>query len=420
MTDWVPRPPNLSDKLVDWEAFADAGGEQGLIVGRDVVDVGAEWGADMLIFADKARSYVACDRSPLCLDHLKAIRDRLRSERASVAWCDLVERWPFADASADTVLDFSSLDDSSDPRAGYCEALRVLRPGGVLVTSYANEDVVGVGSNYTASRPCELRDWMRRAGYRVLRRRHEDRARAVLVCQKREEVDMVTMEQTRQAWTRAQKFPLTKEQYYPGHAEAHGFDAEAGKVVLEYGCGGGSDTMSLLRRGCEVYYADVVHSNVDTTLKHLREAGLGFPDDERHGLRLDASDRIPLPDGCLDVVTSHGVVHHIEEPVPVLREFRRLLKPGGRLYVMLYTENLRARADPEVTRLHKERGLEVEEAFCWYTDGPGTPWADWYNVDEGEDLLERAGFKNAGHRDYNFCAENFGKPDFRTFKGIKP
>lgn len=416
MTDWVPRPPNLSDKLVDWETLSIVGGEQELIVGKDVIDIGAEWGADALIFAAKAKTYVAADGSPLCIEHLRA---RL-PKQATVTQCDLVTRWPWADATADTVLDFSSLDDSSNPRAGYLEALRVLRPNGILITSYANEDVVGPGSNYTASRPVELADFMRRSGFRVLRRRNETGARAVMVVQKREAVDMVTMEQTRRAWTRAQGFPVDKESVYPGHDEAHGFNVEAGKTVLEYGCGGGSDTMSLMRRKCAVTYVDVVHSNVTTTSERIAE--IEWPTDTPNatGIGLNSSDRIPVPDASFDAVTSHGVIHHIEDPLVVLREFHRILRPGGRIYIMLYTEHLRMRADPTITKLAKERGLSAEEGFCWYCDGPGTPYATWYSAETGKKLLESAGFEFRRAVEYNPCSTNHGKPDFRTFQGIKP
>jgi SAM-dependent methyltransferase len=46
-------------------------------------------------------------------------------------------------------------------------------------------------------------------------------------------------------------------------------------------------------------------------------------------------DRIP-PDRSLDYVFSIGVLHHIPDPVPVVRAVRSALKPGGQFYVWLY------------------------------------------------------------------------------------
>jgi SAM-dependent methyltransferase len=41
--------------------------------------------------------------------------------------------------------------------------------------------------------------------------------------------------------------------------------------------------------------------------------------------------KIPLPDGSLDVVLCTEVLEHVPDPMAVLAEFARLLKPGGRL-----------------------------------------------------------------------------------------
>jgi SAM-dependent methyltransferase len=41
--------------------------------------------------------------------------------------------------------------------------------------------------------------------------------------------------------------------------------------------------------------------------------------------------RIPLPDGSLDCVLCTEVLEHVVDPVAVLNEFHRLLKPGGKV-----------------------------------------------------------------------------------------
>jgi SAM-dependent methyltransferase len=42
---------------------------------------------------------------------------------------------------------------------------------------------------------------------------------------------------------------------------------------------------------------------------------------------------IPLPEGCLDAVLCTEVLEHVVDPMAVVREFARLLKPGGRLFL---------------------------------------------------------------------------------------
>jgi predicted SAM-dependent methyltransferase len=43
--------------------------------------------------------------------------------------------------------------------------------------------------------------------------------------------------------------------------------------------------------------------------------------------------QIPLPDGSVDVVLCTEVLEHVPEPIEVLRELDRLLKPGGRMFL---------------------------------------------------------------------------------------
>lgn len=42
---------------------------------------------------------------------------------------------------------------------------------------------------------------------------------------------------------------------------------------------------------------------------------------------------IPLPDASLDVILCTEVLEHVVDPIKVLKEFQRLLKPGGRLWL---------------------------------------------------------------------------------------
>jgi SAM-dependent methyltransferase len=42
---------------------------------------------------------------------------------------------------------------------------------------------------------------------------------------------------------------------------------------------------------------------------------------------------IPLEDGCLDAILCTEVLEHVVDPMAVLKEFSRLLKPGGRLFL---------------------------------------------------------------------------------------
>lgn len=215
----------------------------------------------------------------------------------------------------------------------------------------------------------------------------------------------IPIERVRAEWARATSFPGNKEDVYPEHAGAQEFDAAAGKRVLEYGCGGGSDTLSYLRRGAFVTYVDVVSANVEATAKRIKDEHLVAV-----GYVLDASDALAgAASSSFDIVSAHGVLHHIVDPKPVLAQFRRVLVKGGLLFVMLYTEELEASFKNKIAELVKEDGISESEAFAWCTDGKGAPYARSYTSVEADDLLRGAGF--AVQREITF---NNGI--FRTYK----
>jgi SAM-dependent methyltransferase len=77
---------------------------------------------------------------------------------------------------------------------------------------------------------------------------------------------------------------------------------------------------------------------------------------EMHGLtRIICGDgaRLPFADGAFDLVTSAHAMHHIPDPVAVLREMARIVAPGGRVMVVDITASddpaAAARADEVMT-----------------------------------------------------------------------
>lgn len=219
-------------------------------------------------------------------------------------------------------------------------------------------------------------------------------------------------------WKIASGFPADKEAVYPDHARAQEFDSHKNKTVLEYGCGGGSDVISYAKRGCIVYFTDIVPANVEATTG--RANGNGFAQQTVGTLLPEKHLVLPFRDGQFDVVSSHGVMHHIPEPLPVLKEFYRVLQPGGLVYIMLYTEHLWKRFEGEIQAIIDRAALALipmtpTEAFGWCTDGHGCPYAEAYTQERGEEFLRSAGFVPLSVVEFNE-----EPPLFRTFKAMKP
>ena len=88
--------------------------------------------------------------------------------------------------------------------------------------------------------------------------------------------------------------------------------------VLDLGCGSAGCLRDIYARTPYVYGLDPDHTALrrNTTLAG-RAAGAG--------------ERLPFADGSFDLVTLAWVLEHLDEPQQVLRELRRVLRPGGRV-----------------------------------------------------------------------------------------
>ncbi|MEZ6147292.1 MAG: class I SAM-dependent methyltransferase [Planctomycetaceae bacterium] len=65
-------------------------------------------------------------------------------------------------------------------------------------------------------------------------------------------------------------------------------------------------------------------------------------------MRMVDGKSLPYEPGEFDVVMSNSIVHHIPEPFEALREMRRVVRPGGLLFVR---DLLRPDSEAEVERL---------------------------------------------------------------------
>lgn len=101
-----------------------------------------------------------------------------------------------------------------------------------------------------------------------------------------------------------------------------------GMTVLEFGAGTGWLSRFLTQLGCRVILLDVSSS----ALAIAREVYERLPiigDRPRPEFLTFDGRRIDLSDGSVDRIVSFHAFHHVPNPDAVLREFGRLLRPGG-------------------------------------------------------------------------------------------
>jgi SAM-dependent methyltransferase len=139
----------------------------------------------------------------------------------------------------------------------------------------------------------------------------------------------------------------------------------AGARVLDAGCGNGWYAEQLLGRGARLTAID----GSERMLGHARERlsrlarPPGVPEPV---LRFaDLGQPLDLPDASFDGILSALVLHYLRDWGPTLREFRRVLRPGGWLLFSTHHPML------EAVRLGTRRYFEVEPvADVWERIGP--------------------------------------------------
>lgn len=146
-----------------------------------------------------------------------------------------------------------------------------------------------------------------------------------------------------------------------------------GGVGLDIGCGPGSITASLAR----AVGADGLALGVDVSEPMLARAVRIDAGPQVGFLRADAQ-RLPLRDDTVDAVISIAALQLIPDPVAALGEMGRVLKPGGRLVLMVPTAGVASR----LWRLLPKAGAHV--------------FAD----DEIADALEEHGFTSVRTKNF--------------------
>ena len=108
------------------------------------------------------------------------------------------------------------------------------------------------------------------------------------------------------------------------------FDSTNGLSVLEIGIGLGTDFLRFARAGATATGIDLTPTAVALVEQRLAQEHL-----DATVCVADAED-LPFASNAFDVVYSWGVLHHTPNTARAIDEAHRVLRPGGRLCVMLY------------------------------------------------------------------------------------
>ncbi|HEU4940057.1 MAG TPA: class I SAM-dependent methyltransferase, partial [Candidatus Eisenbacteria bacterium] len=165
-------------------------------------------------------------------------------------------------------------------------------------------------------------------------------------------------------------------------------------VVLDYGCGPGHDLVGFVEysRPARLIGMDVSPASLREAEERLALHG-AKPEIVRIG---EETARLPLPDAAVDYVHSSGVLHHVPDPVAVLKEFRRVLRPDGQGRIMVYNYDsiwLHLHAAHILrSRRANRRPETVRDAFRRSTDTEDCPISEAWTPAQVSDMAARAGF----------------------------
>lgn len=138
------------------------------------------------------------------------------------------------------------------------------------------------------------------------------------------------------------------------HQQMYLSRSHAGKL-LEVGCGGGATLLRFRQLGWDAEGQEV-DADAAAAARRLSAAPV----------HLGPLVQLRLPEGGYDVIAMNHVVEHVAEPIGLLRECHRLLKPGGTLVAI--TPN----AGSRIHRLFGASWFGLEPPRHFYLFNPGT------------------------------------------------
>ena len=200
-----------------------------------------------------------------------------------------------------------------------------------------------------------------------------------------------------------------REEYTPGYSvDAMNFMArrtleshaqflrphlKAGLRLLDIGCGPGTISIALAKAIApgKVFAIDFEPSQIEAARRRAADSGI-------HNIEFQVGSvySLPFKDAEFDCAFAHAVFEHLKEPVPALREIRRVLKPGG----------LIALRSPDWSGfIVAPETAELQNAILRYTDLQTSNGGDIHVGGKFPALLRAAGLKTSAFSASYECYE---------------
>jgi SAM-dependent methyltransferase len=150
------------------------------------------------------------------------------------------------------------------------------------------------------------------------------------------------------------------------------FDVRGCKSILDAGCGNGRYTRFLLKHadpGARITAFDLSQRMLKRARRRVKSPRVTL-------VSADLT-RLPYPDAAFDAVVCGWVLEHLPDPRPGLHELARVMKPGGKLLLLVTEDTLtgsmcsrmwhcRTHNRSDLRRICQECGLTWERPL-WFT-----------------------------------------------------
>jgi ubiquinone/menaquinone biosynthesis C-methylase UbiE len=126
-------------------------------------------------------------------------------------------------------------------------------------------------------------------------------------------------------------------------------------VLVDVGCGFGRSFEMLNARYCPTRMVGIDVEPRMLAIARARNKRLGLTVEFKRA----SSSSLPLPDQSVDMVFCHQTFHHLVDQRKSLREFHRVLKPGG---LLLFAESTRKYIESWIIRLLFRHPMDVQRS----------------------------------------------------------
>lgn len=178
-----------------------------------------------------------------------------------------------------------------------------------------------------------------------------------------------------------------KRKVEPHIADFAKFDQWFNCKVLEIGCGIGIDTVAFARTGARVAAIDLSEESIKLARRRAEFAKVDVS-----FWQMNAEWIPPTWAQCADLVYAFGSIHHSPYPEAIIRNARKMLKPGGTLKIMVYNK-YSWKALWILLKYGHGKFWKFRELIAKYSEAQtGCPITYVYSPGELRAMLERNGF----------------------------